>query len=103
MTKSTNPRERAGDNSDPPANVNTKAAKEKLKAIIERIEKLEDERALTSEDIRDVYAEAKGNGFDGKALRTIIKLRKQDAAERREQQELVDTYAHALGMAGVFG
>ena len=60
----------------------TKFAKDQLKAIIERIERLEEEKKTISDDIRDVYAEAKGNGFDVKALRTIVRLRKQDANER---------------------
>ena len=62
----------------------TKFAKDQLKAIIERIERLEEEKKTISDDIRDVYAEAKGNGFDVKALRTIVRLRKQDANERAE-------------------
>ena len=73
-------------------------AKDQLKAIVERIERLEEEKKATSEDIRDVYAEAKGNGFDVKALRTIVRLRKQDTDERREEQEVLETYMHALGM-----
>ena len=73
-------------------------AKEQLKAIIERIERLEEEKKATSDDIRDVYAEAKGTGFDVKALRTIVSLRKQDSDERREQQAVLETYLHALGM-----
>jgi uncharacterized protein (UPF0335 family) len=76
----------------------THFAKDQLKAIIERIERLEEEKKATSDDIRDVYAEAKGTGFDIKALRTIVRLRKQDTDERREQQEILDTYLHALGM-----
>ena len=60
----------------------TRFAKDQLKAIIERIERLEEEKKTISDDIRDVYAEAKGNGFDVKALRTIVRLRKQDANER---------------------
>ena len=76
----------------------TRFAKDQLKAIIERIERLEEEKKATSDDIRDVYAEAKGTGFDIKALRTIVRLRKQDTDERREQQEILDTYLHALGM-----
>jgi len=56
----------------------TKFAKDQLKAIVERIERLEEEKKTISDDIRDVYAEAKGNGFDVKALRTIVRLRKQD-------------------------
>ena len=76
----------------------TRFAKDQLKAIIERIERLEEEKKATSDDIRDVYAEAKGNGFDTKALRTIVRLRKMDTDERREQQEVLDPYLHALGM-----
>jgi uncharacterized protein (UPF0335 family) len=73
-------------------------AKDQLKAIIERIERLEEEKKATSEDIRDVYAEAKGNGFDVKALRTIVRMRKMDSDERREAEEILETYMHALGM-----
>ncbi len=76
----------------------TRFAKDQLKAIVERIERLEEEKKATSDDIRDVYAEAKGTGFDVKALRTIVRLRKQDTDERREQQEVLETYMHALGM-----
>jgi len=77
----------------------TRFAKDQLKAFVERIERLEEEKKATSDDIRDVYAEAKGTGFDTKALRTIVRLRKLDMDERREQQEVLDTYLHALGMA----
>ena len=76
----------------------TSFARDQLKAIIERIERLEEEKKATSDDIRDVYAEAKGNGFDVKALRTIVRLRKQDVDERREQESILETYMHALGM-----
>jgi uncharacterized protein (UPF0335 family) len=75
-----------------------KVAKDHLKAFIERIERLEEEKKTLSDDIRDVYAEAKGNGFDVKALRTVVRLRKQDLNERKEQEALVETYLHALGM-----
>jgi uncharacterized protein (UPF0335 family) len=77
---------------------NTAFARDQLKAIIERIERLEEEKKATSDDIRDVYAEAKGNGFDVKALRTIVRLRKLDTDERREQEAVLETYMHALGM-----
>ena len=77
----------------------TRFAKDQLKAFIERLERLEEEKKATSGDIRDVYAEAKGTGFDTKALRTIVRLRKLNTDERREQQEVLDTYLHALGMA----
>jgi uncharacterized protein (UPF0335 family) len=74
-------------------------AKDHLKAFVERVERLEEEKKAISDDIRDVYGEAKANGFDIKALRTIVRLRKQDADERREQEAILDTYLHALGMA----
>src|SRR5271169_527482 len=76
----------------------TRFAKDQLKAIIERIERLEEEKKATTDDIRDVYAEAKGNGFDAKALRTIVRLLKQDTDERREERAVLETYMHALGM-----
>jgi uncharacterized protein (UPF0335 family) len=76
----------------------TRFAKDQLKAIIERIERLEEEKKTISDDIRDVYAEAKGNGFEVKALRTIVRLRKQDADERKEHETILETYMHALGM-----
>ena len=73
-------------------------AVDQLKSIILRIEKLEEEKAAISDDIKDVFAEAKGNGFDVKALRQILKLRKMDAQEREEEETLLDTYLRALGM-----
>jgi uncharacterized protein (UPF0335 family) len=76
----------------------TRFAKDHLKAFVERIERLEEEKKALADDIRDVYAEAKGTGFDVKALRAIVKLRKQDADERREQEAILETYMHALGM-----
>jgi len=69
-----------------------------LKAIVERIERLEADKAEIASDIRDVYAEAKGNGFDVKALRTVIRMRKQDANARAKQETLIETYMQALGM-----
>jgi uncharacterized protein (UPF0335 family) len=76
----------------------TKFAKDQLKSIIERIERLEEEKKTISDDIRDVYAESKGNGFDVKALRTIVRLRKQDPQERQEAETILETYMQALGM-----
>ena len=73
-------------------------AVDQLKSIIGRVEKLEEEKSGISADIRDVFAEAKGNGFDVKAIRTIIKMRKMDASEREEAETILDTYLHALGM-----
>jgi uncharacterized protein (UPF0335 family) len=76
----------------------TRFAKDHLKAFVERIERLEEEKKAIADDIRDVYAEAKGTGFDVKALRTIVRMRKQDVNERREQEAILETYMHALGM-----
>lgn len=81
------------------ASIGHNVAKEKIKAIIERIEKLEEEKKAISDDIKDIYSEAKGNGFDVKALRTIVRMRKQDADERAEQEAILEAYMHALGMA----
>ena len=76
----------------------TRVAKDHLQAFVERIERLEEEKKAIADDIRDVYAEAKGTGFDVKALRAIVQLRKQDADERKEQEAILETYMHALGM-----
>ena len=76
----------------------TKFAKDQLKAIIERIERLEEEKKTISDDIRDVYAEAKGNGFDTKIIRKIIAMRKRDQAELDEEETVLDVYLRALGM-----
>ena len=76
----------------------TRLAKDQLRSIIERVERLEEEKKTISQDISDVYAEAKGNGYDVKALRTIVRMRKQDANERQEQETILETYMHALGM-----
>ncbi len=76
----------------------TRFAKDQLRAIVERVERLEEEKKAIADDIRDVYAEAKGNGFDVKALRTVVRLRKQDKQEREEQEAILDTYLQALGM-----
>lgn len=73
-------------------------AADRLKSFVERVEKLEEEKSNIAADIRDVYSEAKGTGFDVKTIRTIIKLRKQDSAERDEQEALLDVYKQALGM-----
>lgn len=73
-------------------------ARDQLRAIVERIERLEEEKQTIASDIKDVYAEAKGTGFDVKALRRVISLRKIDKNERLEQEAILDTYLHALGM-----
>ena len=77
-------------------------AKNQLKAFIERVERLEEERKATSDDIRDVYAEAKGTGFDVRAIRKIVQLRKMDADDRREQEAILETYMAALNMLPLF-
>lgn len=71
-------------------------AADRLRSFVERIERLEEERAALSADVRDVYSEAKGAGFDVKILRQVIRLRKMDKADRQEQEELLDLYRRAL-------
>lgn len=70
-----------------------------LKAFVERIERLEEEKRALQEDIKDVYAEAKGAGYDKKMIRKIVSMRRQDAHKRREEEEILDLYLSALGMA----
>jgi len=74
-------------------------AKDQLRAFVTRIERLEEEKAALAADLREVFAEAKGNGFDVKALRAVIRIRKQDDNKRREEEAVLSTYLHALGMA----
>lgn len=76
----------------------TRFAKDQLKSIIERIERLNEEKKVITEDTAEVYAEAKGNGFDVKALRAIVRMRKQDLNERQEAETILETYMQALGM-----
>ncbi len=71
---------------------------EHLKQFIERIERLEEEKKTIAEDIKEVFAEAKGTGFDAATMRTIIKLRKKDQADLEEEEYLLDTYKRAMGM-----
>jgi uncharacterized protein (UPF0335 family) len=73
-------------------------APDQLKSFVERIERLEEDKQAISDDIKDVYAEAKGNGFDVKILRQVIKIRKQDRNERLEMEALLELYLSALGM-----
>lgn len=87
-----------GHNSEPQESAVTQFSKDQLRSIIERIERLEEEKKTISEDIRDVYSEVKGNGYDVKALRTIVRMRKQDVNERQEAETILETYMHALGM-----
>jgi uncharacterized protein (UPF0335 family) len=74
-------------------------ASEHLRSYIDRIERLEEEKAGLAADIRDIYAEAKGNGFDARTMRRIVTLRKLDQSERNEQEALLDLYQRALDMA----
>lgn len=76
----------------------TGIAQGQLRSIVERIERLEEEKATIADDIKEVYAEAKANGFDTKILRKVIRLRKVDRTEREEEEALIDLYLHALGM-----
>lgn len=93
MTKEAeNPRAVTGDNSAP------RFAKDALKAFVERVERLEEEKKTFADDIRDVYAEAKGNGYDVKALRRIVRARKKDREEFLEEEAIFSTYASALGI-----
>lgn len=73
-------------------------AQDQLKSFVERIERMEEEKANIAADIREIYAEAKGNGFDIKILRALIRLRKMEPHEREEQDALLDLYKSALGM-----
>lgn len=72
---------------------------ELLKQFIERIERLEQEKSNIASDIKDVFNEAKSNGFDTKVMRQVLKIRKMNSEERQELESLLDTYLHALGMA----
>lgn len=76
-------------------------AGERLRSIVERIERLEEEKAALATDIREVYAEAKGSGYDTKTIRQIVKLRKMDTSDRQEQEAILDTYMRALGMTPI--
>ena len=77
-------------------NFNT-SAQGKLKSLIERIERLEEDKAAVSADLKEVYAETKGEGFDVKIVRKVVRLRKQDAAKRQEEEALIELYISAIG------
>ncbi len=79
---------------DKPTNI----AGERLRSIIERIERLEEERKALANDIKDIYSEAKSAGFDVKVIRQLIRIRKQEPAEVEEQETLLDVYRRAIGM-----
>jgi uncharacterized protein (UPF0335 family) len=80
------------------ADTKTSFAQGQLKSLVERIERLEEEKKTIAGDIKEVYAEAKGNGFDTKILRKVVSLRKKEATEREEEQSMLDLYMTALGM-----
>ena len=73
-------------------------AKDQLKSLVERVERLEEEKAALTSDIREVYSEAKGQGFDTKIMRQVVRLRRLDRADRQEQEAILDLYLGALGM-----
>ena len=73
------------------------AAQTRLKTIIERVERLEEDKAAVAADIKEVFAEAKGEGFDVKILRKVVRLRKQDKAKRQEEEAILDLYLAAIG------
>ena len=77
---------------------NSGISADRLRSIIKRIEKLEEDKAEISDDVKEVYAEAKGTGFDVKIIRQIVRLRKVEVDKRREESELLDLYASAIGM-----
>ena len=81
-----------------PAAGHNSFSKDQLRSIIERVERLEEDRKAIGDDIRDIYAESKSNGYDCKALRAIVRMRRQDPNERQEAETILETYMHALNM-----
>ncbi|MEO6341361.1 MAG: DUF2312 domain-containing protein [Caulobacteraceae bacterium] len=79
------------------SDVLNQAAQGRLKSLIERIERLEEDKAVVANDLKEVFAEAKGDGFDTKILRKVVRLRKQDKAKRLEEEALIDLYLSAIG------
>ena len=79
----------------------TAVAQGQLKSIVERIERLEEDKKAIADDIKEVYAEAKANGFDIKTLRKVVMLRKKDRSEREEEEAMLDLYLNALGMTPI--
>lgn len=79
-------------------NEQTTIARAQLRSLVERIERLEDEKAALAADIREVYAEAKGEGFDVKTLRKVVRIHRQESSEREEEAALLDLYLHALDL-----
>ena len=96
--KAENPRATKGNNSGKATEAPANFAKERLKSFIERIERLEEEKKAIADDIKDVFHEAKGAGFDTKALRTLLQRRRQDADELAELEALVELYEQALSL-----
>lgn len=82
--------------------MSTTIAADQLRLLIERIERLEEEKKGIADDVKDVYGEAKSTGFDVKTIRSIVRLRKMEKHHRDEAAALIETYASALGMQGVF-
>lgn len=80
------------------ADAKSSFAQGQLRSLVERIERLEEEKKTIAADIKEVYAEAKANGFDTKVMRKVISLRKKDVAERQEEDAMIDLYMQALGM-----
>ena len=87
-----------GDDDMPAGHNSQTVAAQQLRSFIERLERLDEEKKVITDDRKEVLAEAKGNGFDTKAINTIIKLRKKDAAERQEEEDILNLYKSALGM-----
>ncbi len=87
----------AGDNSGASADVLTAAAQGRLKSFIERVERLNEDKAAVAEDLKELFAEAKGEGFDTKIMRKVVRLRSQDKAKRDEEDALTDLYMAAIG------
>ena len=85
------------DDASAAADILTAAAQGRLKSFIERIERLEEDKAAIANDLKEVFAEAKGEGFDTKIMRKVVRLRKQDRAKRLEEESLVDLYLSAIG------
>ncbi len=77
---------------------NSLVAGDQLKALVERVERLEEEKAAIASDVKDIFAEAKANGYDVKIIRKVLRLRKVDAAKRKEEEAMIDLYLNALGM-----
>lgn len=87
-----------GGDDTPGANDSNSVAKAQLQSVVERIERLEEEKREVADQIKEVYAEAKGNGFDAKTLRKVIALRKKPADEREEEEALLELYMNVLGL-----